>query len=174
MSEDTIDNNIPIDTDLSEAGEELWDPMMMSTVTGKYVKPDNINFSFFYTVKGGVQRTIGVKIHWNRENLGGDFDGTMDLHGEYKYTHSCEEVKPSSKDISAARDFFKKYKIIFAAVGEGYLNPDEVSVYLRGFLTLDELKDEFYDVPEDIFKDAKTIADIEKIVRENKLFDMND
>ena len=98
----------------------------------------------------------------------------MDLHGEYKYTHSGGEPKPSSKDISAARDFFKKYKVIFAAVWEGYLNPDVVSFYLRGFLTLDELKDEFYDVSEDIFKDAKTIADIEKIVRENELFDMND
>ena len=174
MSRNIIDNNIPIDPDLSEAGEELWDPMMMSTVTGKYVKTDNINFSFFYSVKGSVQRAIEVKIRWNRERLGADFDGTMDLHGEYKYTHSGGEPKPSSKDISAARDFFKKYKVIFAAVWEGYLNPDVVSFYLRGFLTLDELKDEFYDVSEDIFKDAKTIADIEKIVRENKLFDMND
>ena len=174
MSKDTMDNNIPIDPNLSEAGEELWDPMLMSTMTGKLVKKDNINFSFFYAVKGGVQHNIGVKICWNRERLGSVFDGTMDLRGEYKYTHSCEGAKPSSKDISAARDFFKKYKVLFSAVWEGYLNPDEVSVYLRGFLTLDELKDEFYDVPENIFKDAKTIADIEKIVRKNKLFDMND
>ena len=109
-----------IDSDLSEAGEELWDPMMMSTVTGKYVKPDNINFSFFYSVKGGVQHAIEAKIRWNRENLGGDFDGTMDLHGEYKYTHSGGEPKPSSKDIAAARDFFKKYKVLFAAVWKNF------------------------------------------------------
>ena len=63
---------------------------------------------------------------------------------------------------------------MFAAVWEGMLEPNYVQDYLRNLVTFDELKDSFYDLPEKIFDDAKTIADIEKIVRENKLFDMND
>ena len=67
-----------------------------------------------------------------------------------------------------------KYKVLFAAVWEEFLEADDVQDYFKGILTFDELKDSFYDLPENIFDDAKTIADIEKIVRENKLFDMND
>ena len=67
-----------------------------------------------------------------------------------------------------------KYKVLFAAVWEGILEPACVQDYFRNLATFDELNDSFYDLPEKIFDDAKTIADIEKIVRENKLFDMND
>ena len=92
----------------------------------------------------------------------------------------CQSVKyehgkaASEEDISKARVFFMKYKVLFAAVWEEFLEADDVQDYFKGNLTFDELRMSFYDFPKDIFKDAETVADIKKIVRENNLFDMND
>ena len=98
----------------------------------------------------------------------------MNLWGNYKYVRYEYGQDASNEEISEARDFFMKYKVLFAAVWEEYLNPEDVQRYLWGDSSFDNLKSQFLDVPERIFKDAKTIADIEKIVRENNLFDMND
>lgn len=98
----------------------------------------------------------------------------MNLWGNYEYVRYKRGQDASEEDMSKARDFFMKYKVLFAAVWEGMLKPDYVQDYLRNLVTFDELKDSFDNLPEKIFDDAKTIADIVKRVRENKLFDMND
>ena len=156
------------------AWAEPADLLEMENMLGRKVKIENINFSFYFSKKSGMQHGIRVKIKWNRDSFRGTEDGYMDLHGQYDYVESEYGASASEEDISKARVFFMKYKVLFAAVWEEFLEADDVQDYLKGNLTFDELKDSFYDLPKKIFDDAKTIADIEKIVRENKLFDMND
>ena len=174
MGRSIIVNNVPDDSDLSEVLEEMRDPMEMSDILGKQVKTDNIHFSFYFSDKPGMNRVIRVIIKWDRDHLFNPLDGYMEIHGKYDYVRYEHGQDASEEDISKARDFFTKYKVLFAAVWEENLDPDSVQDYLRKIISFDELKESFYDVPEGIFKDAKTIADIEDIIRKNKLFDMND
>ena len=157
-----------------DAWAEPADLLEMANILGRKVKIEKIDFSFYFSQKSGMQHSIRVKIKWNRDRFRGAEDGYMDLHGQYDYVQSEYGEAVSETEISKARDFFMKYKVLFTAVWEEFLEADDVQDYFKGNLTFDELKDSFYDLPEKIFVDAQTIADIEKIVRENKLFDMND
>ena len=158
--------------------KDVWtepaDLLEMANVIGRKVKIENINFSFYFSFKTGMQHGIRVKIKWNRDSFRGAEDGYMDLHGQYDYVQSEHGAAVSETEISKARDFFMKYKVLFAAVWEVFLEADDVQDYFEGIITFDELIESFYDVPESVFKHAKTIADMEDIVRKNKLFDMND
>ena len=153
---------------------EPADLLEMANILGMDVRVERINYSFYFSSKIGMQHSIRVKIKWNRDRFRGAEDGYMDLHGQYDYVQSEYGEAASEMEISKARNFFVKNKVLFAAVWEEFLEADDVQDYFKGNLTFDELKDSFYDLPKKIFDDAKTIADIEKIVRENKLFDMND
>ena len=153
---------------------EPVDLLEMANMLGRKVKIENINFSFYFSKKSGMQHGIRAKIKWNRDSFRGAEDGYMDLHGQYDYVQSEHGEAVSETEISKARDFFMKYKVLFAAVWERRLDAWKVQFYFNGEISFDELKREFKDIPEDILKDAKTIADIEDIVRKNKLFDMND
>ena len=156
------------------AWTEPADLLEMANMLGRKVKIENINFSFYFSFKTGMQHGIRVKIKWNRDSLRGAEDGYMDLHGQYDYVQSEHGEAVSETEISKTRDFFMKYKVLFAAVWEVFLEADDVQDYFKGNLTFDELRMSFFDFPKDTFMDVKTIADIEKIVREHNLFDMND
>lgn len=157
-----------------DAWTEPADLLEMANMLGRKVKIENINFSFYFSFKTGMQHGIRVKIKWNRDRFRGAEDGYMDLHGQYDYVQSEHGEVVSETEISKAKAFFVKYKVLFAAVWEVFLEADDVQDYFEGNLTFDELRMSFYDFPKDTFKDAETVADIEKIVRENNLFDMND
>ena len=174
MSEDTIETNVTQDSNMTESFYDEDFPCLCD-MTGKLVLIEHIDFSFEFAIKLHVlHNAIQAIIKWNRDKLSGPGDRCMNLWGNYEYVRYKHGQDASEKDMSKARDFFMKYKVLFAAVWEGMLEPNYVQDYLRNLVTFDELKDSFDDLPEKIFDDAKTIADIEKIVRENKLFDMND
>ena len=169
-----MDTKVTQDSNMTESFYDEDFPCLCD-MTGKFVLVEYINFSFEFAIKSNVQHNaIQVVINWNRDRLSGTKDGYMNLWGNYKYVRYEYGQDASNEEISEARDFFMKYKVLFAAVWEENLDPDSVRDYLRKILSFDELKESFYDVPEGIFKDAKTIADIEDIIRKNKLFDMND
>lgn len=153
----------------------------MSNLRGKMIKLEDIDFSFYFSSKANVntQHGIRVKICWNREKVSKDLlDGYMELHGDYKYvSKNNPNVKPDKFDILTARYFFKRYKVLFAAVWENKLDENLLNDYFREKISLEELLDEFEDISvedKEKIKEARDLKDLERIVRENKIFNMND
>ena len=154
--------------------------MEMSNVHGKRVKVDEIDFSFYFSSKEAVssQQGIRVKICWNRDKISHTLiDGCMELHGDYKYVSAIHpNVYPNKYDIATARYFFKRYKVLFAAVWEGILYEDELIQFLIGNINLHDLITTFNISNEkyEIIKDVDSLKDLEKLVREHDIFNMND
>lgn len=154
--------------------------MEMSNVHGKRVKVDEIDFSFYFSSKEAVssQHGIRVKICWNRDKISHTLiDGYMELHGDYKYVSAIHpNVYPNKYDIATARYFFKRYKVLFAAVWEGILYEDELIQFLIGRINLHDLITTF-NIPNEkyeIIEDVDSLKDLEKLVREHDIFNMND
>lgn len=148
----------------------------MSTIRGKYAKVEDLDFSFYFSARN-PRHVIRAKIRWDRDKLGNTFDGIMELHGDYKYNPSPNSKKIPQYDIDTARYFFKRYKVLFAAVWEMKLDENLVIEYLKGQIKLSELILQFENIPQsDIDKMSRcsTITELNKCVRENKIFNMND
>jgi hypothetical protein len=152
---------------------EFYDLMEMANQLGRRVLTDHIDFSFYFSQKARMPHGIRVKIRWNREKLLGSGDGYMDLHGDYAYIHLEQSPFPELEQITKARAFFQKYKVLFAAVWEMKLQPDDVQDYLRKYITFDELKG-LFEFSEDYFQDVHSFEEMEQVVRGKHLFDMND
>lgn len=153
----------------------------MANIRGKYVKVEDLDFSFYYSSKLDTngQHGIRVKICWNREKIGLDLlDGYMELHDDYKYVSTSHpNYKPDSIDIATARYFFKKYKVLFAAAWELVLDENILSDYLRGNISLLETIDNFENVNDDMKQEllkVNSLKELEQKVRENKVFNLND
>lgn len=153
----------------------------MSNIKGKYIKIEDIDFSFYFSSKNNVnnQHGIRVKICWNREKIGEDLlDGYMELHGNYKYVSKKEpNIKSDSIDIATARYFFKRYKVLFSAVWENKLDENILSDYLRGNINFTQLLKEFENIENnqyELINSASNIKDLERLVRTYNIFNMND
>lgn len=152
----------------------------MSNVRGKLVKIEDLDFSFYFSSKKNVnsQHGIRVKICWNREKISKDLlDGFMELHGDYEYTPTKNPNKKADEvDISTARYFFKRYKVLFAAVWEGILDENLMSDYLRGNISFRDLLKEF-ELPQNklnLILNCSDRKELESIVRKYNIFNMND
>lgn len=153
----------------------------MSNVRGKTIKIENIDFSFYFSSKEDAnnQHGIRVKISWNREKVSSKLlDGYMELHGEYKYkSRNKPNTIPNEKDKNKAREFFKKYKVLFAAVWEDKLDQNDLVAYLREMINFENLLNNFESITEEqkkLITQAKDLKDLEMKVRENNIFNMND
>ena len=149
----------------------------MANLVGKTVKTDKINFSFYFSDKFGVTHGIRVKVVWNENKMQSDNNGYLELHGDYNYINSPGSKKLSEKEINNAREFFKKYKVLFAAGWECEIDLNWIVDYFRQKCTFNELLDAFDDLSDEHNKfihQAKDIADLEKIVRQYNIFNMND
>lgn len=147
----------------------------MSVILGEGVKIEKINFSFFFSPKID-QQTIWVRIVWNKEKTIKQHFGFMELSGNYEYIRAKDSNKHiAESDITAARNFFKKYKVIFAAVWEYQLEQTTAEDFFKGKITLKDLirKLEIKIEKEDIEK-ISNLADFEKYVRDKNLFNMCD
>ncbi len=166
--------------DLFNVSQENQHLLEMANLVGKTVNTDVINFSFYFSDKFVANHGIRVKIIWNRNKMQGDNSGYLELHGDYKYESSNDSKKILNKEIEKARTFFQKYKILFAAVWECELDPNYVVDYLRKKIDFKELLNGFDELENDNLNDwknikqANNILDLEKIVRQYKLFNMND
>lgn len=150
----------------------------MATVRGNYVKTDNINFSFYFSDKTECNHAIRVKIKWNPAKVSGSLDGYVELHGDYKYVQSpSSDARPSGRDIVMMQQFFYKYKVLFAAVWEMKLEPDDVADFFLGRIDLISLIDKFDDIdPSNRMRllQVTTINQLKQLVYDYNIFNMND
>ena len=151
--------------------------MKMANLRGKDVKIEDINFSIYFSPKQTDQHSIRIKVLWNRERMNsGNFDGVLYLHGDYEYKQNPNaDNKPDMYDIFELRYFAKRYKVLFAAVWENKLDPNDVEDYFKGRLSFEELLTLFLDLDSDDYdkiQQARNIKELEQIVSENNIFNM--
>ena len=151
--------------------------MEMANLRGKDVKIEDINFSIYFSPKQTDQHSIRIKVLWNRERMNsGNFDGVLYLHGDYEYKQNPNaDNKPDMYDIFELRYFAKRYKVLFAAVWENKLDPNDVEDYFKGRLSFEELLTLFLDLDSDDYdkiQKARNIKELEQIVSENNIFNM--
>lgn len=171
--------------DIEDFENYLHDPsrvlMEMANALGNNIKKEKkLPFSFYFSPKKVVRGAHGirVKILWNPSKMGPDSDGYMELHGKYDYINSPKRYKPSKNEINLARDFFKKYKVLFAAVWEDVIqDPSQVTMYLYGKISWKELMEQFDTGNSDwnfYIQTTDDMKELEQLVREENIFNMND
>ena len=106
---------------------------------GRLVETDKLNFSFDFSIKGGVGRTFRAKVSWDRERPVGKSQTYFELYGDYKYIG--KKVKPELEE--EARAFFRKYQVLLAAVWAGVLEKDSLYDYFYDSLPFAELLSKF-------------------------------
>lgn len=151
--------------------------LCMSNVTGKYVKnPHKLKFSFYYSTKEGVPHGIRVKPTFNPERMSKSRAGNLELHGDWKYTPSPDDVHVSKKDIEDMKNFFRDNKVLFAAVWEEEIPEDVLGDYFKGHVDFDSLLHELYnyDQWESHLKQVHDVSTLEQLVRSKNLWNMND
>ena len=150
----------------------LSDLTEMANMVGKKIITDDVNFSFYFSNKNEVNHGIRAKVKWNKEHLTGSTDGYFELHGNYNYVQSMDGKIPKQSDIQLARKFFKKYKVLFAAVWENCLDANDLQDYFKGYLSFEDLLNSFL-IPEK-FTGIKSLSELENYVRENSIYNLND
>lgn len=151
--------------------------MKMANLRGKDVKIEDINFSIYFSPKQTDQHSIRIKVLWNRERMNsGNFDGVLYLHGDYEYKQNPNaDNKPDMYDIFELKYFAKRYKVLFVAVWENKLDPNDVEDYFKGRLSFEELLTLFLDLDSDDYdkiQQARNIKELEQIISENNIFNM--
>ena len=155
----------------------------MAGIRGKTVKnPARLPFSFYFSTKDAVeskdvQHGLRVKPVFNPESIKLSELGTLKLHGDWQYIPGPNDTNIKSKYIKEMKDFFKKYKILFAAVWEHALPHDIVEDYFRGHATFEDIlpEFEFYDTYKNLINSfnghgIKTFEDIHDFVVKYNLF----
>lgn len=152
------------------------DIFCMANLRGKDIcVPHKLPFSFFFSERES-SHAIRVKPVFNPNKISKSSFGTLELHGNWEYTPGPDDKNVSNKQIREMKDFFKTYKVLFAAVWEGKLYDVAVQDYFRGVNSWQDLLAEFY-FYEDYKSEMKKImnvAELEAFVRENNLFNMWD
>lgn len=156
--------------------EVLWE---MASIRGKYVITDDVNFSFHFLAKNEMRHAIRVKISWNKDRISdGNFDGYVEAHGDYRYYQSPKSNRrPSKKEIDKARMFVRKYKVLFAAVWEYKLDQNFLIKFFEGDIDFRDLLSRFENITEVAYyliNHCKNLTELEKCIRENNIFNLND
>lgn len=180
---DHIDSFID-EEDMKDFEDYLHDPsrvlMEMANALGNNIKKEKrLPFSFYFSPKKVVRGAHGirVKILWNPSKMGPDSDGYMELHGNYDYISNPKRYKPSQDEINLARDFFKRYKVLFAAVWEDVIqDPSQVTMYLYDKISWKELMEQFDTGNSNwnfYIQTTDNIKELEQLVKEENMFNMN-
>lgn len=151
----------------------------MANLRGNDVKlHDRLPFSLFISNKDVVHEShaIRVKVLWNPEKMTATPDGQLELHGDYNYTVYSHKYKPTSKELRSLINFCKKYKVLFSAIWECKLDPNDFIYYLQNRESLAELLSTFNLKGKDYYNvnHCSSIEELERCVRENKIFSMHD
>lgn len=95
----------------------------MTNVRGVNVvtEPYGLDFSFYFSSKEGVPHGIRVKPIFDPSKMRKNLAGNLELHGDWKYTPGENDRKVSHSKMLRMIDFFRKYKVLFAAVWEEQL-----------------------------------------------------
>lgn len=148
----------------------------MSTVRGIKVNvPHRLPFSFYFSSKRS-SHGIRVRPIFNPNRMIMDDAGNLELHGEWKYTQGRGDKHINKKQKDDMINFFKEYKVLFAAVWEEVLQEDVLQDYFRGTASLSELiyEFDFYSEYEDKLDKILDVRSLEKFVRKYDVFNMND
>ena len=142
---------------------------MFTVIKGKDCKVENINFSFSICNDDDIGE---VNIEWN-DNGGNSFEGIFSLI-DYKYYQTYETKKRlTQEEIDFAREFFKKYKVLFAACWSNVLHPIDLKNYFEGKISFDSLLNEFYNVDYfDKLSKVETLDDLSYVVREYNMYNL--
>ena len=154
--------------------------MEVASVRGKYMAVEkNFPFSFYFSDRRTVhgRHGIRIKVQWNANKINPkDADGYFELHINMDYVAGSHKYKPSGDELSFARAFIKKYKVLFCTVWDGVLDAEDLEEYFKGIVSFVELKSlfnlkgrEYYDV-----NHAKTLEELEEVVRKSEIFNMYD
>ena len=153
------------------------DIFAMSNVVGKFVKnPNKLPFSFYFSQKGDNKHGIRVKPMFNPNKLSVRLCGNLELHSNWNYTPGPDDKNISSKQIKQMKDFFRTYKVLFAAVWEEELQEYALEDYLRGLCSWEDMMHEFefYEEYHQELDQIQNCEELESFVRENNIFSMND
>ena len=120
--------------------EPLLEVNFFGKVLTKLDKGEKVDFSFWFNPKTGkIKHAIRVKICWDIARFDEETSCSLALHGEYKYKHSPKAPHVSKKRIDNAIEFFKRRKVLFAAVWEGCLKIGDLYAYLCEDLSFERL-----------------------------------
>ena len=137
-------------------------------------------FSFYFSSKDDVfgRHGIRLKVQWNPTKITSrDADGYFELHGDYKYVLGSHKYIPTAKELKIARDFIRKYKVLFAAAWEGKILTEDVADWFEGKIQFNELLSRIENISElDYYNinHCKSIYELEEVVRRYKIFNVND
>ena len=154
--------------------------MEMANVVGNdVVLEKRLPFSFYFSSKQAVHQQHGIrlKVLWNPSKAPDNADGYMEMHSDYNYISGSHKYKPTAKELNTLRAFCKKYKVLFAAVWECKLDQSDLQKYFDGRLKFNELLTKFDNITEKQFyliNHSISLEELERCVRINKVFNMND
>lgn len=168
--------------DIYGEDEELAEDLLleMANMTGRKVKTDEINFSFYFSRKNASRHGIRLKVFWDKQYINDDKSGYIELHGNYEYSQDPKQkYKPKSYMIDTLRYFARKYKVLFAAVWENVLGEDSLQDYFRGIADFKQLLSEFNankigKQKYEALNYAKDLQQLERTVRKYSIYNMND
>lgn len=155
--------------------EDFDDIFGMSNIVGRRVKTDKIDFSFYFSTQK-ASHAIRVKVSFNPSKVKETDFGTLELHGDWKFTPGKNDTHVPNKEIKNMKAFFKKYKVLFAAVWDKEIYDSFISEYFFGTISFPELLQEFdfYADYSDEMDKLKDVAELESFVRQNNIFNMWD
>lgn len=157
--------------------------MEMAVVRGIDARPKQLPFSFYFSEKSVTHKRHGirVKVAWNPTRMKSkDADGYFIISGgafPYEWVPGSHKYKPTIKEKKLASEFIKKHKVLFAAVWEEVLDEVDLQHYFEGTLSWKDLLKCFHteDIEGDLLIQAsRDLSDLERTVREENLFNMND
>ena len=163
-----------------QALNEVESLMEMSNIRGKDVKRDYIELSYFFSRKDNNPHGIRVKILFNRDRMTRNPDGYLKLSDDWEYVPTPGSKHIDSKIINDVKSYFKKYKVLFAAVWEDYLDAPDLEDYIKGRIDWSDLitamtsNNEMANKELEDIKVEDNLIELERIVRTHKFFNMND
>ena len=138
---------------------------------------DDIDFSFYFSRKN-ANHGPRIKIYWDSSKTSQNFDGYIELHGDYKYVSSSKpQHKPSSWDIRGLQYFCQKYKALFTAVWEEKLNESDLQNYFKGYISFKELLTKFKNISEIqyfLINHCHSLKELNTCIREHNIYKMYD
>lgn len=149
----------------------------MSNVRGNRIQvyPGAQPFSFYFSEKTDTHG-IRVKPVFNPNKVHISEVGTLKLCDDWEYIPGKDEGHISEKDVKKMKDFFRKYKVLFAAVWEGELQEGDLVDYFQGVIDFDTVVEslECYLKYAIELSECINVDDLEQVVRQHDMFNMND
>lgn len=155
--------------------DNLDSVMCMSNLRGsKISRPHKLPFSFYFSANIEGIHSIRVKPIFNPSRFVYSEAGSLKLCDDWEYVPGKNDTNIKSKEITAMKEFFRTYLILFTAVWDEQLSETAVQDYLEGDIDLDELVKDFSFYPEHSSEldQISTIEELEQYCRDHDLVNL--